>query len=71
MSKLFSSEAFLADATDLFELAAPDTLLRGKHSLGYIELNHRHAAGTTIYGGTSEAQRSLVAEKALNLPRSR
>jgi 3-oxochol-4-en-24-oyl-CoA dehydrogenase len=71
MSKLFSSEAFLADATDLFELAAPDTLLRGKHPLGFVELNHRHAAGTTIYGGTSEAQRSLVAEKALSLPRSR
>jgi alkylation response protein AidB-like acyl-CoA dehydrogenase len=71
MSKLFASEAFLADATDLFELAAPDTLLRGRDSFAIIERSHRHGAGTTIYGGTSEAQRSLIAEKALRLPRSR
>ena len=71
MSKLFASEAFLADATDLFDLAAPETLLRGKHGTGVIELAHRHAAGTTIYGGTSEVQRSQIAEGELRLPRSR
>lgn len=71
MSKLFASEGFLTDATDLFELAAPRTLLRSRYGLGAIELAHRHAAGTTIYGGTSEAQRSLIAEKALGLPKSR
>ena len=71
MSKVFSSELFLRDATDLFELAAPDTLLRGKHDLGVIELAGRHASATTIYAGTSEVHRSQVAEKALGLPRSR
>ena len=51
MSKVFSSELFLRDATDLFDLAAPDTLLRGKHDLGFIELAGRHASATTIYAG--------------------
>lgn len=71
MSKLFSSEAFLRDATDLFDLTAPDSLLRGKRGLGYVELSGRHATATTIYGGTSEVHRSQVAENALGLPRSR
>jgi alkylation response protein AidB-like acyl-CoA dehydrogenase len=71
MSKLFASESFLRDAGDLFDLAAPDTLLRGRHALGRIELAARHAAGTTIYGGTSEVQRSQVAEASFGLPKSR
>ncbi|MFD2136312.1 acyl-CoA dehydrogenase family protein [Novosphingobium resinovorum] len=32
---------------------------------------YRHAAGTTIYGGTSEVHRSMVAERGLGLPRTR
>jgi alkylation response protein AidB-like acyl-CoA dehydrogenase len=71
MSKLFSTEAFLADATDLLDLTAPDSLLKGRQGAAAIEAAHRHAAATTIYGGTSEIQRSLVAERRLNMPRSR
>lgn len=72
MSKLFSSEAFLKDASDLFDLAAPGTLIRGeKKPLGRIELDSRHAAVTTIYGGTSEVHRSQVAEAVFGLPKSR
>ncbi|RVT89415.1 acyl-CoA dehydrogenase [Sphingomonas crocodyli] len=71
MSKLFSSELFLRDGHDLLDLAAPDTQWLGKHGTGELELLHRHAAATTIYGGTSEVQRSQVAEKELGLPRSR
>jgi alkylation response protein AidB-like acyl-CoA dehydrogenase len=71
MSKLFSTEAFLQDATDLLDLTAPQSLLKGQEGLGLVERSHRHAAATTIYGGTSEVQRSLIAEKALGLPRTR
>jgi alkylation response protein AidB-like acyl-CoA dehydrogenase len=71
MSKLFSTEAFLRDSTDLMDMTAPDSLLKGQDGLGLIERSHRHAAATTIYGGTSEIQRSIIAEKALGLPRSR
>jgi len=71
MSKLYSTEAFLRDSTDLMDMTAPDSLLKGQDGLGLIERSHRHAAATTIYGGTSEVQRSIIAEKALGLPRSR
>jgi alkylation response protein AidB-like acyl-CoA dehydrogenase len=71
MSKLFSTEAFLQDSTDLLDLTAPESLLKGRDGLGLIERSHRHAAATTIYGGTSEIQRSMIGEKALGLPRSR
>jgi 3-oxochol-4-en-24-oyl-CoA dehydrogenase len=36
-----------------------------------LEYKHRHSLGTTIYGGTSEVHRSVVAEIALGLPRTR
>jgi 3-oxochol-4-en-24-oyl-CoA dehydrogenase len=71
MSKLFATESFLSDSTDLLDLAAPKSLLRGGRSAGYIEQCHRHATATTVYSGTSEIHRSLIAEKTLGLPRSR
>jgi alkylation response protein AidB-like acyl-CoA dehydrogenase len=71
MSKLFSTEAFLRDSTDLLDLTAPYSLLKDRHGLGMIEAAHRHAAATTIYGGTSEVQRSQVAERRLGMARSR
>ena len=71
MSKLFTSETYLKDSADLLELTAPDSLLEGRDALGILEYKHRHALGTTIYGGTSEVHRSVVAEQALGLPRTR
>jgi alkylation response protein AidB-like acyl-CoA dehydrogenase len=71
MSKLFSSEAFRADSADLLDLCAPESLIEGDGPAAYINLSYRHAQGTTVYGGTSEIHRSVVAERALNLPRTR
>jgi alkylation response protein AidB-like acyl-CoA dehydrogenase len=71
MAKLFATEMYHRDATDLMDLAAPESLLHGKHGLGRLELGYRQSIGTTIYGGTSEIQRSLVAEQALGMPKSR
>ena len=70
MSKLFSSERFLADAADLLDLTAPESLATDGPA-AYINLSYRHAHGTRIYGGTSEVHRSMVAERALGLPRTR
>jgi alkylation response protein AidB-like acyl-CoA dehydrogenase len=36
-----------------------------------VELGYRQSIGMTIYGGTSEIHRSLIAEQALGMPRSR
>jgi alkylation response protein AidB-like acyl-CoA dehydrogenase len=71
MSKLFTSETYLKDSADLLELAAPDSLIEGHDAPGVLEYKHRHSVGTTIYGGTSEVHRSVVAEIALGLPRTR
>jgi len=71
MAKVFATEIYNRDAMDLMDLAAPDSLGAGQHGLGAVEIGYRQSIGTTIYGGTSEVQRSLIAEHALGLPKSR
>ncbi len=70
-SKIFSTEGFIRSSADMMDLAAPNSMLRGKEGLGIIEKGYRHSTATTIYGGTSEVLRSMVAERRLGLPRSR
>jgi alkylation response protein AidB-like acyl-CoA dehydrogenase len=70
-AKIFCTESFITVSADLIDLAAPDSLLRGKEGLGIVEMGYRHSSATTIYGGTSEVLRSMVAERRLGLPRSR
>jgi alkylation response protein AidB-like acyl-CoA dehydrogenase len=71
MAKLFSSEKFLEDASDLLDLTAPESLSKRSGPAGFLNQCYRHSQGTTIYGGTSEIHRSMIAERALNLPRTR
>jgi alkylation response protein AidB-like acyl-CoA dehydrogenase len=71
MAKLFGSEALVRCSADLMELAAPGSLRVENSDLGWIELESRRAISTTIYAGTSEVQRSIIAESALNMPRTR
>jgi alkylation response protein AidB-like acyl-CoA dehydrogenase len=73
MSKLFSTERLQTQADATLQLVGPDALrawgdpttLEG----GTIEHMVRHAKGTTIYAGTSEIQRNIIAQHALGLPR--
>ncbi|MEZ5744114.1 MAG: acyl-CoA dehydrogenase [Sphingomonadaceae bacterium] len=71
MAKMYSSEKFLSDSRDLIDLGAPASLSKRKGPAGFLNQCFRHAHGTTIYGGTSEVHRSMVAEKGLGLPRTR
>lgn len=71
MSKLFSSEKLLEDAEDLLDLTAPLSLSKRPGAAAFLNQTYRHAHGTTIYAGTSEIHRSMIAERALGLPRSR
>jgi alkylation response protein AidB-like acyl-CoA dehydrogenase len=71
MSKRFSSEKFLEDGSDLIDLTAPLSLSKRKGAAEFVNQSYRHAHGTTIYAGTSEVHRSMIAERALGLPRSR
>ncbi|MBB4631995.1 acyl-CoA dehydrogenase family protein [Sphingosinicella soli] len=71
MTKMFITETYVKSAWEIMEMGGPDAMERGTHPLGMVELGHRRAYATTIYGGTSEIHRSIVAEKALGLPKSR
>jgi len=71
MIKMFSSEKFQSDSRDLLSLTAPHSLSKRSGPAGKLNLAYRHAHGTTIYGGTSEVHRSMIAERALGLPRTR
>lgn len=71
MTKMFSSEKFTTDSRDLLDLTAPYSLSKRAGPAGALNLEYRHAHGTTIYGGSSEVHRSMIAEKGLGLPRTR
>jgi alkylation response protein AidB-like acyl-CoA dehydrogenase len=73
MSKLASTEAMVRHAEALTAMVGPDALrsrldptaLEG----GLIEHALRHSLGMTIYGGTSEIQRNIIAQRRCGLPR--
>jgi alkylation response protein AidB-like acyl-CoA dehydrogenase len=71
MAKMFSSEKFRSDARDLLDLTAPLSLSKRKGPAEEINMFYRHSQGSTIYGGTSEVHRSMIAERGLGLPRTR
>jgi hypothetical protein len=75
MHKLWYAEAMTRDAAELVDmLGAEGILAHGEAEApvdGWVEHLYRHAAVTTIYGGTSEVQRGIIAERGLGLPRSR
>ncbi len=76
MAKFFSTDRFIEDAADLMDLCAPDSLLRGRYGGGdsgaaAVEFGYRLSTATSIYGGTSEIMKSIVAQGSLGMPRSR
>ncbi|MCW1383642.1 acyl-CoA dehydrogenase family protein [Novosphingobium sp. KCTC 2891] len=71
MCKLFGTESWYACCADLVERFAPHSLTGTSEALALVESEARKGLQATIYGGTSEVQRSVIAETALKLPRSR
>jgi alkylation response protein AidB-like acyl-CoA dehydrogenase len=75
MRKLFTAEAWIEDSADMIDLCAPDSILaagaEGVVAGGAVELDYRRSASLSVYGGSSEIMRSIIAQLALGLPRSR
>jgi alkylation response protein AidB-like acyl-CoA dehydrogenase len=72
MTKLMASETFVAATGQLADLVGPDALRRDAGPLGHrMEHAFRHSQVTTIYAGSSEIQRNIIAEQGLGLPRVR
>ena len=75
MTKLFASESYKQHCRWFQDIMGVEGLLThhddDAHLGGLIEENLRHSPVTTIYGGTSEISRNLIAESHLGLPRTR
>ena len=75
MSKLFSSEALERRSEEWVEVMGPDGLRSYFDPTapvhGQLEHMLRHSLGTTIYAGTSEMHRNMIAQRGLGLPRSK
>lgn len=73
MSKVFSTEALERASQDMVELVGADGLrsylepTAPEH--GRFDHSLRFSLGTTIYAGTSEVQRTIIAQRGLGLPR--
>ena len=74
MAKLFSSESIQRSCADLLDLLGPNGLLSELDpeapAGGAVEYQWRKAAVATIYGGSSEILRGIIAERGLGLPKA-
>ena len=76
MAKLFTTEHYQFAGNELVDALGTDGLVRhgdagARAADGWIEAIYRHCQVTTIYGGTSEVCRGIIAERGLQLPRNR
>jgi alkylation response protein AidB-like acyl-CoA dehydrogenase len=76
MAKHFTTQHYQYAADELIDSLGAEGLRRHGDPTagvedGWIEAIYRHCQVTTIYGGTSEVCRGIIAERGLGLPRNR
>jgi alkylation response protein AidB-like acyl-CoA dehydrogenase len=76
MAKLFTTQHYQVAGDELIDSLGAEGLRRHGDPTtgvddGWIEAIYRHCQVTTIYGGTSEVCRGIIAERGLGLPRNR
>jgi alkylation response protein AidB-like acyl-CoA dehydrogenase len=74
MYKLFSTETEVRAASDLVDIFGPEGILESAEANapagGEFAHEFRHSIVVPIYGGSSEVQRRIIAERGLGLPRA-
>ena len=74
-ARVIASDLLIRDAADLLDMCGAAGLLcagaTGTAAAGLVEWTHRFAQGTSIYGGTTDIQRNIIAQHVLGLPRPR
>ena len=72
---MIASDLLIRGTAELVDMTGVAGLLvsgeDGAAAGGTLEWAHRFAQGTSIYGGTTDIQRNLIAEHFLGLPRHR
>jgi alkylation response protein AidB-like acyl-CoA dehydrogenase len=72
---LFGPESYVAWSSEMVDMVGPHAMVGWNDPEtaegGIFEWHYRSAVASTIYGGSSEVLRSLIAEQRLGLPRSR
>lgn len=72
---LFGPETYVAWSKEVVDMVGPTATVDWTDPEavlgGVFEFHYRSAVASTIYGGSSEVLRSLIAEQLLGLPRSR
>jgi alkylation response protein AidB-like acyl-CoA dehydrogenase len=72
---LFGPESYVRWAAEVLDMVGPVAMVAWSEpdavAGGAFEYHYRSAVASTIYGGSSEVLRSLIAEQRLGLPRSR
>lgn len=75
IARLYYTTGFQDTCSELLDLLGPEGVLQhgeaGAPAAGWIERAHRHAAVGTIYAGSSEIQRTIIARQGLRLPRGK
>jgi len=75
MAKLFAASAFQDSTADLLDIMGAEGLLheteRDAPIGGFLEHQWRKSPVVTVYGGTNEVLRTIIAERHLGLPRTR
>jgi alkylation response protein AidB-like acyl-CoA dehydrogenase len=75
LAALFGPETYVRWSAEVLDMVGPEGMIPWTEPEaaggGLFEYHYRSAVATTIYGGTSEVLRSLIAEQRLGLPRSR
>ncbi len=70
MAKLYGTETLLKHSSQLLDSLGARGAARARDLDREIEHVYRHSFVTTIYGGTSEVLRGVLAERRLGLPRA-